>query len=293
MIELATFEPNTQIEPNNARGGLNVHLDQGGMRISPTWHLGGFLIRFAHLPAGKSLALDPSEPGTYVKVVIGEIATRKSFPAVGEVRSTQTKENVSTASGAILCIISETAEAADKITDMSSLAMSGPYSELLSWQSFDEKFGAFTDIFKNLEAHMVPGFHLLDTEGAEIAYVHFWTTGKGVDVSTHDHGNAPSELSPAFAETHLVLRNGTGSGAMYECAAPGAAERTRLIIGAGEEHGPFFRFDPETGKPVMRENGAVDYPWHGWQGGEDGEPGEAYDLVAAFEISPDYTQALP
>ena len=79
---------------------------------------------------------------------------------------------------------------------------------------------------------------------------------------------------------------------MYECHTQDAVERTRLILGAGEEHGPFFRFDPDTGRPLRRDNGAVDYPWHGWQGGEDDEPGEAYDLVTAFELNPEYTQAL-
>ena len=175
---------------------------------------------------------------------------------------------------------------------MSDLETAGPHSELLEWQTFDEKFGAFTGRFKNLEAHMVPGFHLLDAQGAEIAYVHFWTTGKGEDVSTHNHSNEPSDLAPAFAETHLVLRNGTGTGGMYECAAPDAEERNRTIITAGEEHGPFFRFDPDTGQPALRENGSVDYPWHGWQGGMDEEPGQSYDLVTAFEISPQYTQVL-
>ena len=68
----------------------------------------------------------------------------------------------------------------------------------------------------------MPGFHLLDGDGAEIAYVFFWTAGKGVDLSTHDHGHAPSALAPAFAEVHQVLHNGTGLGGMYRTEAPGA-----------------------------------------------------------------------
>ena len=147
-------------------------------------------------------------------------------------------------------------------------------------------------MFKGLDAHMLPGFHLLDAESEEIAYVHCWTTGKGVDVTTHNHSHPPSPLAPAFAETHLVLRNGTGTGAMYQCDSPEATTRERLIVGEGEEHGPFFKFDADTGKPCLRANGAVEYPWHGWQGGEDDQPGQAYDLVAAFEISPTYTRVL-
>ena len=80
---------------------------------------------------------------------------------------------------------------------------------------------------------------------------------------------------------------------MYHCEtrdAP-AQERVRTVMQAGEEHGPFFRLDEATGKPLLRPNGAVDYPWHGWQGGTDDQPGQAYDLVAAFEIYPEFVKA--
>ncbi len=294
MIDLATCTANTTIQVHAERGGISIHLRGDDASISPTWNLGGFTIQFAALPTGDCLRLDPHDKRTYLKVIAGEVdcPPYRPFPARGEIVSTEiTESEIRAVRNSTLCIISEANNTPATITSMSQLGMSGPMSEYLEWQSFNEKFGAVTDIFEGLEAHMLPGFHLLDAAGDEIAYVHFWTTGKGVDVSTHDHGNAPSELAPAFAETHLVLRNGTGQGAMYQCDAPGATHRQRLVIQAGEEHGPFFRFDAVTGKPKMRDNGAVDYPWHGWQGGTDADIGESYDLVTAFEISPDYTRA--
>jgi hypothetical protein len=60
----------------------------------------------------------------------------------------------------------------------------------------------------------------------------------------------------------------------------------------GEEHGPFFESDPGTGGPRMQENGAVVYPWHGWEAGSDDTAGQAYDVVAAFEITVPYARVF-
>ena len=99
----------------------------------------------------------------------------------------------------------------------------------------------------------------------------------------------PSPMAPAFAEIHLTICNGTGSGGMFESDAPGEPLRDRLAVQAGFEHGPFFNFDAATGAPILRDNGAVDYPWHGWEAGTDDKPGQAYDVVAAFETAPEYS----
>ena len=283
-----------RIEINDQRGGLNVHLPAGISARTPAWWLGGFSICFVRLQSAEVLQLDLNTT-TFVKVITGELAKPRltPFPSTGQVRSTEPDETrIVAADDSIVCIIQESKDVSDRITDMSELRVSGPHSDLLAWQTFDEKFHAVTDAIKGLEAHMVPGFHLLDAYDQEIAYVHFWTTGKGQDVSTHNHGQEPSALSPAFAEIHLVLRNGTGAGAMYKCASREATERQRTVIDRGEEHGPFFGFDKKTGKPLLRDNGAVEYPWHGWQGGTDNLPDEAYDLVVAFEISPEYTRVI-
>ncbi len=119
-----------------------------------------------------------------------------------------------------------------------------------------------------------------------------WAAGKGVDLSTHDHGRAPGPTSPAFAEVHWVLHNGTGSGGMYVTAEPGAPTRDRYPVPPGHEHGPFFAFDPDTGTPRLRANGAVDYPWHGWEAGSDDGDEQAYDVVAAFEITVPYARVV-
>ena len=111
-------------------------------------------------------------------------------------------------------------------------------------------------------------------------------------MSTHNHGRAPGPTSPAFAEVHWVVHNGTGRGGMYETAEPGAPTRDRCPMQQGEEHGPFFVFDPATGAPRLRDNGAVEYPWHGWEAGTDSADGHAYDVVAAFEITAPYANVL-
>lgn len=287
---LSQLTPNAQTKPHADRVGISVVLKSNELCVSPQWNLGGVLIQFVRLPENQSIDLDVGDGRVCLKVVVGEVdcGTRTVFPPVGEVASTEvTESGVTAVVDSVLCVFTLTEKLPTKITSMAALAMQGPHDDLLIWQSFEQRFGEFTDIFDGLEAHMIPGFHLVDPAGEELAYVHFWTTGKGVDVSTHDHGGAPSPLNPAFCEVHLVLRNGTGEGAMYQCKAPGDEYRKRTKIQSGEEHGPFFHFDEATGKPGFRANGAVDYPWHGWQGGVDTEPTESYDLVAAFEINPD------
>ena len=79
---------------------------------------------------------------------------------------------------------------------------------------------------------------------------------------------------------------------MYEISEPGAEKRVRHPMQLGDEHGPFYDRNA-SGRPVFRDNGAVQYPWHGWQGGNDEQSGQSYDFVAAFEINPDYIEASP
>ena len=171
---------------------------------------------------------------------------------------------------------------------MDQLAFSGPHCEALEWQTFEERYHSATPFFDGLDAHLAPGFHLLDADGSEITYLFVWTAGKGVDLSTHNHGRAPGRTSPAFAEVHWVVHNGTGNGGMYQTPEPGSPTRDRYPMQQGEEHGPFFAFDATTGMPRLRDNGAVEYPWHGWQAGTDAGDGQAYDVVAAFEITAPY-----
>jgi hypothetical protein len=71
---------------------------------------------------------------------------------------------------------------------------------------------------------------------------------------------------------------------MYTRDVPGG-DRKRVPMPRGTEHGPFFRCD-SAGRPRLRANGAVDYPWHGWQAGVDARAEQAFDFVCAFEINP-------
>jgi hypothetical protein len=260
--------------------------------LSDLWTVAGWGIRFARLGANQSIAVASHGAQIHVKVIAGELASPPvaPFPPRGEVRPTLCRESEVRAggAGAWLAICEETRAVPENVRTMDQLAFTGPLAERLAWEPFAKRFAGVTDYFDGADAHIAAGFHLEDERGIEVAYVHFWTAGKGVDLSTHDHGNAPAPDAPAFAEVHWVMNNGTGSGGMYRCDAPGGS-RTRTPMLRGTEHGPFFRTDAE-GRPVLRANGAVDYPWHGWQAGADDRAGQAYDFVCAFEINPDFVQ---
>ena len=75
---------------------------------------------------------------------------------------------------------------------------------------------------------------------------------------------------------------------MYLCDAQDADPSERFPMQRGDEHGPFFHIDGNTQRPKLKDNGAVDYPWHGWEAGTDDKQGQAYDLVCAFEITAPY-----
>ncbi len=294
-VALAALSP-TPATPSPTREGLNITLGSRATAVtaSPMWTVAGWRVQFARLPAGARLGLDQAAGAVYVKVITGELVDvdRGPFATAKTVRSTRVAADEIQAgrNGALIAVLTATDAVPDNIHAMGQLSLAGPHQELLQWQAFADKFGKFTDAFDGQDAYIVPGFHLLDDDGTEIVYVHFWTAGKGVDLSTHNHGNPPSPTAPAFAEVHWVFNNGTGGGGMYECAAPGAPTRQRYPMQRGEEHGAFFATDPSTGSPRRRDNGAVEYPWHGWQAGTDAASGQAYDFVAAFETNPDYVR---
>jgi hypothetical protein len=262
--------------------------------VSEAWQVAGWRFRFARLGAQQSLALGAGAARLHVKVIAGDLAEPRAlaFPPAHSVQSTLCAASAlrAGAAGAWIALFEETDAVPTNVSTMSQLTFSGPHADRLAWQSFAERFRGITDFFDGADAHIARGFHLLDERGVHVAYVHFWTAGKGVDLSTHDHGNTPSPAAPTFAEVHWVLNNGTGSGGMYTTPAPGAPERERTRMPRGTQHGAFFRTNAD-GSPRLRDNGAVDYPWHGWQAGSDDAPGQAYDFVCAFEINPDFVRA--
>ncbi len=285
--------PQVHPTPARVRGlALRFPVPAAEPVLSDAWSSAGWRIRFARLGAGHGLALPRGAEAIHVKVIAGALSAPplRAFPAAGTVRDTRClAESVCAGGdGAWIAVIEQTSDVPEKLRTMGELAFRGPLAEHLAWEPFAKRFAGITRYFDGADAHIAAGFHLLDERGVKVAYVHFWTAGKGVDLSTHDHGNAPSEDAPTFAEVHWVLANGTGHGAMYRCSAPGSAERERTPMKRGTEHGPFFRV--ANGRPQLRENGAVDYPWHGWQAGRDAEPGQAYDFVCAFEINPDFVR---
>ena len=140
----------------------------------------------------------------------------------------------------MFAVFTATPAVPDKVTSMDQLTFDGPLADALGWTTFEQRYTAVTPFFDGLDASLAPGFHLLDANGEEITYLFVWTAGKGVDLSTHNHGRPPSPTAPAFAEVHWVVHNGTGQGGMYETPEPGAEHRDRWPMQQGEEHGPLW-----------------------------------------------------
>ena len=288
-------EPNIAFTANSSRGGINLHFDlsnREALQCSPCWLSAGRRIQFIYLAPFQVFSLP--EGTNYIKVITGRLHNIElnSLAAPFAVRSTQVArtEVVTDRHSALIALMTLTRDTPEHVTEVANLKFHGEYAEHLIWQTFHERFGRHIDIFKGKDCHMANGFHLRDEAGTDIVYVNPWACGKGVDLSTHNHGGTPSLLAPAFAEIHWVLASGTLDGGMYQTSAPGHAKRTCYPMNVGEEHGPFYNID-SRGLPVLLNNGAVDYPWHGWQGGENRLPGQRYDYVWAFEIGIDFVES--
>ncbi len=277
---------------NESRGNLDISFECGETsQRSERWTMGSFAIEFVYLGKDAALHLNIDAPSTLAKVITGSLIqpARSAFCEPRGLQDTRLPSPNLTAGsdGALIALIALPDNT--RVNAMSALSFSGPHADALIWRRFSEQYGQITDAFEGADAYIGPGFRLLNADGEEITYLNLWTAGKGVDLTTHNHGHPPSDRNPAFAETHLVLSNGTGKGGMYACSKPGAS-RTRYPVPTGFEHGPFFDFNEGTGKPVLLDNGAVKYPWHGWQAGDDHGSDQAYDVVAAFETTVAYTR---
>ncbi len=298
VIQLSDSENKVATSVHQERGGLSIQFDTsaGGVQTSDEWMFAGRALQFACLGSEEQLGLDQSRGRVFVKVITGALddPARTAFCEPRGIQNTEVESEAITAGpdGALITVLTETGGAPQPITAMDQLAFSGPKAEALQWRTFEEHFKQFTDYFDGMDAYIGPGIHVLDETGAEITYVNIWTAGKGVDLSTHNHGQDPSPMMPAFAEIHWTVSNGTGAGGMYETSEPGAPERTRYPVQTGEEHGPFFAFDAASGAPRLLDNGAVDYPWHGWEAGTNDAAEQAYDVIAAFETAPQYVKIV-
>lgn len=233
------------------RPGVDLHLFDGdGPVVSQQWTMGGWTLQFVRLDAGQQHPVDAGDGVAYVKVITGRLTEphRVAYVAPRTIADTCVEGDHLTAGpdGAVVMLCVRTTNAPHRYTSMAQLVIDGPLAEHLTWSSFEARFAGILTAFDGLDAHLTPGFHLLDADGA-------------------------------------------GHGGMYETSAPGAPDRARLAVPTGFEHGPYFEFD-DDGAPLLRENGAVVYPWHSWQGGDDGQPDQAYDVVIPFEITVPYAR---
>lgn len=92
-----------------------------------------------------------------------------------------------------------------------------------------------------------------------------WTAGVGVSAGFHNH------LGEPFCEIHACIVNGTGKGGMhwatvpdgdFDPSKPEAGKTDSVVVPDMYEHGPLWR-TRRDGLPSLRDNGTVDYPWHG------------------------------
>ncbi len=282
-------EPSGCENLSHVRECVDVVMGSGGSRVSPVWSFAGWDVQFVRLGPDEQFTWDSAAAGpVYVKVITGRLAQpdRSTYAAPRVVRATLVDgDHVRAGAEGALCAVFMARNVPERVSSMDDLRIEGPDAQRFAWRTFEAKYASVTPFFDGLDAYLAPGWRLLDDDGDEIAHVFLWAAGKGVDLSTHNHGRPPGADAPAFAEVHLVLFNGTSGGGMYETPAPGAPERERYPMQRGDEHGPFFAIDEASGTPRLRDNGAVEYPWHGWEAGSDETPEQAYDLVAAFEIT--------
>lgn len=110
---------------------------------------------------------------------------------------------------------------------------------------------------------------------------------KDVNCGVHDHDDQ------IFLEVHLSLSEGTGNGGMWRVKDGVVVDPEhpndvpdkdfdKLPLAAGEQHGGMWERDTYN-KPIYRENGTPDYPWHKWQAGNTGS---SIDVWTAFEFNP-------
>jgi len=236
--------------------GVALQFDLQSNRIleSSDWQVAGRRLRFLFLPPGRQKQLNLGRH--FAKVVVGRLENidRGCFAEPFAVRTTLLDTDVLAAGpeGALVALLTEGEDTPDRIVSMGDAQFLGSLADRLIWQSFETRFGQFMDVFNGLDCHMMDGIYLLDGSGEEIAYVNFWSCGKGVDLSTHNHGQDPREGAPAFAEVHWVIDAATSSSGMYRTAEPGHSERSRSPMRRGDEHGPYFEFDAQTGLPVLQ-----------------------------------------
>ncbi len=226
------------VEIAGDRPGLNVAIGAGEAPVvSDVWTMGGWTMQFVRLDPHQSFDLDQMHGTVHVKVITGRLVDidRGAYPPPKVVQDTRVTGAQVTAGrdGAVFGIFTATPGSDAPVADIDALRFGGPFDEALQWQPFEARYHGLTSYFDGLDAHLAPGFHLLDEDRSEIAYVFVWAAGRGVDMSTHNHGRAPGPTTPAFAEVHLVLHNGTGSGGMYETAEPGAPTRDAIPDAAG------------------------------------------------------------
>lgn len=291
---LNELTPSIASTPSHSREGVDIQFLESGIETSEQWSMGGWHLQFVRLPPNEGLTLDTAAGRPFIKVITGSLANiaRSAFAQTHEIRNTLFENDAVIAgnAGTLIALFTQTPAAPENVTEMAQLTLLGPNARAFEWRTFEDRFGQFMSGFNDADAYMSGGFHLLDKNGTEITYVNLWTAGKGVNLTTHNHAQPPSPLGPAFAEVHWVFNNGTGSGGMYSAATADGPKTEAYPMQRGDEHGPFFSIEQKTKKPMLRENGAVDYPWHGWEAGVDDNPGQAYDVVAAFETNPDYVQ---
>jgi hypothetical protein len=266
------------------RGGIVVQFNNSNkysISSSPEWNMAGWCMSFVQLSANTKLQIDQSKGKNYVKVITGQLTApnRDAFAHPKTVRNTIVDSDYVQAGnkGAIIAVMIKTAQAPKSVNSMEQMTVNGPNAELLSWKRCDEyEWGR--QIFKGVEFYNLRGFQIKNAQ-EEVCYVQFWAAGKGVKGTDHNHSGTPSASAPAFCEIHFGMFNGTGKGGMVD-------SEVNLPVLEGDEHGPFWKINHETGEPVLRENRAVYYDIHRWQAGQDKGQTQAFDVWTAFEIPP-------
>ncbi|KAG9118789.1 hypothetical protein FRC07_006523 [Ceratobasidium sp. 392] len=143
------------------------------------------------------------------------------------------------------------------------------------------------------------GYHVLydDDSLTNFCHIQAWTLGIGETAAFHNHD------TKSFCEIHACISNGTGNGGMASVSSISSPQAYQsisqwwakdeagdkhlgqnpnemdnvaqyadnVIVNDMEEHGPLWR-TREDGRPSLRPNDTVDYPYHAWLAGRREQP---------------------
>jgi len=148
------------------------------------------------------------------------------------------------------------------------------------------------------EFYNLVGYHVLydDDSLTNFCHIQAWTLEIGETAAFHNHD------TKSFCEIHACISNGTNKGGMWWAKNDAGDQHfnqnpnelnpdtlakyaDHVVVDTMQEHGPLWRTGAD-GRPSLRPNDTVDYPYHAWLAGPRNDPKDKgrFDVWLAFEF---------